>query len=294
MRFDEKGVLRAINPEAGLFGVAPGTSNATNPGAMDTITRNTLFTNVAETDDGGVYWEGLEDELPPGTNVTDWQGQPWTADSGRKAAHPNSRFCVPIDQVPSLDPAALDPDGVPISAILLGGRRPSGVPLVVESLSWEHGVFMGAAMRSEATSAAEHKAKTLMHDPFAMRPFFGYNFGHYLQHWLHLPNKNPGAQLPKIYGVNWFRKGDKGFLWPGYGSCLLWSAGRAGRRLQIRRERACAGLGDASAGGRGGQRGSQSDRGPAEEGTLQPGWTQGGGRLAPTLLRSQGLLATGQ
>ncbi|XP_041975613.1 phosphoenolpyruvate carboxykinase [GTP]-like isoform X2 [Aricia agestis] len=213
MRFDDDGVLRAINPENGFFGVAPGTSEATNPIAMSTVFRNTVFTNVAETPEGGVWWEGMG-PAPPA--LTDWRGQAWTPDTKTPAAHPNSRFCSPAEQCPIIDAEWESAAGVPISAILLGGRRPAGVPLVVEARDWAHGVFMGAAMRSEATAAAEHAGKVVMHDPFAMRPFFGYNFGDYLQHWLSLPR--PGRQMPKIFHVNWFRKDQQGkFLWPGFG-----------------------------------------------------------------------------
>lgn len=216
MRFDKNGQLRAINPENGFFGVAPGTSFKTNPIAMKTVFKNTLFTNVAETSDGGVFWEGMEDEIPADVRVTDWLGKPWTRESKTPAAHPNSRFCSPADQCPIIDPQWEAADGVPIDAILFGGRRPQGVPLVYEAMNWEHGVFLGAAMRSEATAAAEHKGKVIMHDPFAMRPFFGYNFGHYLDHWLSM--KTRSSTLPKIFHVNWFRKDSNGkFLWPGYG-----------------------------------------------------------------------------
>jgi len=217
MRFDEEGKLRAINPEAGFFGVAPGTSMATNPSAMQTIQSNTLFTNVAETSDGGFWWEGM---APPeeGVKIHSWTGDSnWTKASGKPAAHPNSRFCTPAAQCPMMDPNWEDPKGVPIDAVVFGGRRPKGVPLVYESFDWDHGVFIGAAMKSEATAAAEHKGKEIMHDPFAMRPFFGYNFGHYLDHWLSMKNAK-NAQLPKVFHVNWFRKGDDGtFLWPGFG-----------------------------------------------------------------------------
>lgn len=216
MRFDKNGVLRAINPENGFFGVAPGTSTKSNPIAMSTIFKNTLFTNVASTSDGGVFWEGMEDELQPGMAITDWRGQKWTKDSKTPAAHPNSRFCTPANQCPIIDPQWEAPEGVPISAILFGGRRPAGVPLVYEARDWKHGVFVGASMRSEATAAAEHKGKVVMHDPFAMRPFFGYNFGDYLQHWLSMENRS--SNLPKIFHVNWFRKSSDGkFLWPGFG-----------------------------------------------------------------------------
>lgn len=217
MKFDENGVLRAINPEYGFFGVAPGTSMLTNPNAMKTVQENTIFTNVAETSDGGFWWEGME-EPAGGIRIKSWLGEEnWTRNSGKPAAHPNSRFCTPARQCPIIDPAWEDPKGVPISAILFGGRRPEGVPLVYEAFNWEHGVFIGSAMRSEATAAAEHKGKVIMHDPFAMRPFFGYNFTNYQRHWLSLGSK-PGRTLPKIFHVNWFRKGSDGkFLWPGFG-----------------------------------------------------------------------------
>lgn len=218
MRFDENGVLRAINPEAGFFGVAPGTNEFSNPNAMKTIERNTIFTNVAETSDGDFYWEGLEHKLSADSRVTDWQNTAWDPKSDKKAAHPNSRFCAPASQCPIIDPQWESSEGVPISAIIFGGRRPEGVPLVYESFDWSHGVFLGASMRSETTAAAEHKGKLIVHDPFAMRPFFGYNFGHYLKHWLSMA-KVPNAKLPKIFHVNWFGRDTEtgNFLWPGYG-----------------------------------------------------------------------------
>lgn len=217
MRFDNEGNLRAINPENGFFGVAPGTSSITNPNAMKTIFKNTIFTNVASTSDGGVYWEGMEKEIGENIKVMDWRGNNWFKGSKVPAAHPNSRFCTPAIQCPIIDPSWEDSAGVPIDAILFGGRRPEGVPLVYQARNWQHGVFIGAAMRSEATAAAEHKGKVIMHDPFAMRPFFGYNFGHYLAHWLSMAYvKN--AKLPAIFHVNWFRKDSDGkFLWPGFG-----------------------------------------------------------------------------
>ncbi|XP_015267747.1 PREDICTED: phosphoenolpyruvate carboxykinase, cytosolic [GTP] [Gekko japonicus] len=217
MKFDEEGNLRAINPENGFFGVAPGTSEKTNPNAMKTIQKNTIFTNVGETSDGGVYWEGIDEHLEPGVTLFSWKNKEWTTKSGEPCAHPNSRFCTPASQCPIIDPAWEAPGGVPIEGIIFGGRRPEGVPLVYEAFNWQHGVFMGATMRSEATAAAEHKGKILMHDPFAMRPFFGYNFGQYLSHWLSMAHR-PAAKLPKIFHVNWFRKDKQGrFLWPGYG-----------------------------------------------------------------------------
>ncbi|XP_032073189.1 phosphoenolpyruvate carboxykinase, cytosolic [GTP] [Thamnophis elegans] len=217
MKFDNKGNLRAINPENGFFGVAPGTSVKTNPNAMKTIKKNTIFTNVGETSDGGVYWEGIDQELPPGVTLLSWKKKTWTAENEEPCAHPNSRFCCPASQCPIIDPAWENPEGVPIEGIIFGGRRPEGVPLVYEALNWQHGVFVGATMRSEATAAAEYKGKIIMHDPFAMRPFFGYNFGQYLSHWLSMAHR-PSAKLPKIFHVNWFRKDEQGrFLWPGFG-----------------------------------------------------------------------------
>ncbi|KAG9275804.1 phosphoenolpyruvate carboxykinase GTP, mitochondrial [Astyanax mexicanus] len=233
MKFDSQGKLRAINPENGFFGVAPGTSGKTNPYAMDTISKNTVFTNVGETSDGGIWWEGLD---PPSSNIglTDWHGKTWKFGASTPCAHPNSRFCAPAAQCPIIDPLWESEEGVPIDAIIFGGRRPEGVPLVYESFNWRHGVFVGAAMRSESTAAAEHKGKVVMHDPFAMRPFFGYNFGDYLAHWLSMETRKGPTQLPKIFHVNWFRKDPKSnsFLWPGFGEnarVLEWIFGRCGR-----------------------------------------------------------------
>nr|XP_020653173.1 phosphoenolpyruvate carboxykinase, cytosolic [GTP] isoform X1 [Pogona vitticeps] len=231
MKFDDEGNLRAINPENGFFGVAPGTSVKTNPNAMKTIEKNTIFTNVGETSDGDIYWDGIDKHLAPGVTVTSWKNKEWTSKNGEPCAHPNSRFCTPANQCPIIDPAWENPEGVPIEGIIFGGRRPEGVPLVYEALNWQHGVFIGATMRSEATAAAEHKGKVIMHDPFAMRPFFGYNFGQYLSHWLSMAHR-PGAKLPKIFHVNWFRKDKQGrFLWPGYGEnsrVLEWMFNRIG------------------------------------------------------------------
>ncbi|KAI4893352.1 hypothetical protein NFI96_024146 [Prochilodus magdalenae] len=236
MKFDSQGKLRAINPENGFFGVAPGTSLKTNPHAMATISENTVFTNVGETSDGGVWWEGLD---PPahGITLTDWHGKPWKSDSSTPCAHPNSRFCAPAAQCPIIDPAWESEEGVPIDAIVFGGRRPEGVPLVYETFNWSHGVFVGAAMRSESTAAAEHKGKVIMHDPFAMRPFFGYNFGDYLAHWLSMETRKKPTQLPKIFHVNWFRKDPQSnsFLWPGFGEnarVLEWIFKRCGRTTE--------------------------------------------------------------
>ncbi|CAF4358771.1 unnamed protein product, partial [Rotaria magnacalcarata] len=220
MRFDKKtGELRAINPEAGFFGVAPGTNMKTNPNAILTCLKNSIFTNVGETADGGFYWEGLEEETPAGTEVTSWTGEKYKLgeDKTKKSSHPNARFCCPARQCPIIHSRWEDPAGVPISAIIFGGRRPEGVPLVIEAFDWKHGVFLASQLKSESTAAAEFTGKQIMHDPFAMRPFVGYNFGHYIQHWLDF-EKDPDNKLPKIFHVNWFRLDENNkFLWPGYG-----------------------------------------------------------------------------
>jgi phosphoenolpyruvate carboxykinase (GTP) len=238
MRFGEDGRLYAVNPENGFFGVAPGTDYHTNPNAMRTIEKgNSIFTNVALTDDGDIWWEGMGQ---PPAHLTSWKKQDWTPDSEELSSHPNSRYCTPIEQCPIKAPEWDDPNGVPISAIFFGGRRATTIPLITESRDWQHGVFMGATLSSETTAAATGKVGVVRRDPMAMLPFIGYNAGDYFAHWISVGKNADSVKLPKIFYVNWFRRGDTvfdeaghphpgRFLWPGFGEnsrVLKWAIER--------------------------------------------------------------------
>jgi len=244
MRFGADGRLYAINPENGFFGVAPGTSMLSNPNAMKTIQKNTLYTNVALTEDYDVWWEGMTPNPPE--KLTSWKNTPWTPKMSEPAAHPNSRFTVPSQQCPIISPSFNDPQGVPISGIIFGGRRASLAPLVYETFDWEHGVFIGASLSSEMTAAAKGTIGQLRHDPFAMLPFCGYNMGDYFGHWLEMGKKTQPQKLPKVFHVNWFKKGADGkFLWPGYGEnarVLKWMFDRVSQPSRVEAKKTPIGL----------------------------------------------------
>lgn len=237
MHIGKDGRLWAINPEAGFFGVATGTSYASNPNAMQAIRSDTLFTNVALTKEGDVWWEGMTEGPPEG--LTSWEGISWTRGSGKPAAHPNARFTVALKRSPVIDPAWDDPKGVPISGIFFGGRRANVVPLVCEAFDWDHGVFLGASISSETTAAAEGEVGKLRHDPFAMLPFCGYHMGDYFAHWLAMGRKTTQETLPKIFYVNWFRRSREGnWLWPGFGEnirVLKWAFERTASQRKARK-----------------------------------------------------------
>ncbi len=231
MKFGSDGRLYAVNPEAGFFGVAPGTGGQTNPNAMKMLEHDAVFTNCARTDDGDIWWEGMTEQKP--AHLTDWRGNEWTSESDKTAAHPNARFTVKTEQCPSVAPEWDDPAGVPIDAILFGGRRATVVPLVHEARDWEHGVFLGSIMSSETTAAQAGAVGQLRFDPMAMLPFCGYNMADYFGHWLKVGARKD-VKLPRIFYVNWFRKDDDGkFLWPGFGEnsrVLAWVFGRCADR----------------------------------------------------------------